>query len=103
MLQWDLGDKTKKYLAKTGKLKEHSMCPNHVSDAALYTWRFSLHHFSRQKIVGPEPQTEAWFNEWDKQEAYEAEYKRDCQADDSKEWTDYLHEDDEDIDISWIF
>lgn len=102
MLQWDLGDKQKKYLARLGKLKEHSMCPNHVSDAALYTWRYALHHFSREKIIEPVHGSSNWFEEWDQNEAYDAELKRDAMNDDDKEWTDYLHEDDE-IDVSWVY
>lgn len=42
-LQWDIGDSSKAQLARTGRLKEHPSCPNHLCDAWLYLWRFSYH------------------------------------------------------------
>lgn len=54
-LQFDLKNGSKADLARRGRLVEDSQCANHLSDAALYTWRFSLHHFQREKITGPAP------------------------------------------------
>ena len=56
-LQFDLKNGTKEELARRGRLVEDPQCPNHLSDAALYTWRFSLHHFQRARLEGPRPGT----------------------------------------------
>ncbi len=44
-LQWDIGESSKAKMARTGRLKEHPSCPNHLADAWLYLWRFSYHYW----------------------------------------------------------
>jgi hypothetical protein len=48
-LQWDIGESSKKQLARTGRLKEHPACPNHLCDAWLYLWRFSYHYWADER------------------------------------------------------
>lgn len=93
-LQWDLKNMDKKTAIRKNKLKEDSRMANHLCDAVLYTWRFSLHHFSREKPVEPEPETDAFYENWD-----EEEYKAACQKyldkqeqeqEPEAEWTDQL-------------
>lgn len=64
-LQWDLSANSKAELARTGKLREDSSCPNHLCDAALYAWRYAYHFWSSEPQLGPERGTPAWY---DKQE-----------------------------------
>jgi hypothetical protein len=59
-LQWALGDKDKQLLARTNKLKEDPLCPNHLCDALLYLWRFSYHFWSARKPQGLTPGTPEW-------------------------------------------
>lgn len=40
MLQWNLDAGTKSILAEQGRLKEHPECPNHLSDAFLYLFKW---------------------------------------------------------------
>jgi hypothetical protein len=56
-LQWDLGESSKKHLARTGKLREHRNLPNHLCDAWLYIWRFSYHFWQEERISLAEPGT----------------------------------------------
>lgn len=95
-LQWDLKDKTKKDLAKVGKLVEDRRCANHLSDATLYTWRFCLHHFSRSGDVAVAPETSEWYDEQDRIDADAAVAARSSRKDDD-EWTQ------EDLEPEWEF
>jgi len=88
MLQWDLGGSTKRDIARIGKLKEDRACPNHACDAALYTWRFALHHYSRERPWEPTRGTDSWFDEWDRKEAEAAVRDRDSKNKRNSEWTD---------------
>jgi hypothetical protein len=45
-LQWDLSRESKMVLARTGRLREDPMCPNHLCDALLYLYRYSYHFWS---------------------------------------------------------
>jgi hypothetical protein len=69
-LQWDLGESSKKLLARTGRLKEHPSCPNHLCDAWLYLWRFSYHYWMNDR---PDHHAEG-SNEWNQ------EYQRQSMA-----------------------
>lgn len=59
-LQWDLSRESKVVLARTGKLREDSKCPNHLCDAFLYLWRFSYHYWAVHELEGPERGTPQW-------------------------------------------
>lgn len=65
-LQWDLSRDSKVLLARTGRLREDPMCPNHLCDALLYLYRFSYHFWSTIPNREPERDTEEW---WRKLEA----------------------------------
>lgn len=56
-LQWDLGESSKKHLARTGRLKEHKSYPNHLCDAWLYIWRFSYHFWQEERDAILQPGT----------------------------------------------
>lgn len=56
-LQFDLGGRSKKQAVRLHKLKENPNQPNHLCDALLYTWRFCLHHFAREKPVEVDPKS----------------------------------------------
>lgn len=47
-LQWDLS-KDKKLLIRTGKLREDPSCENHLSDAFLYSWRYTYHFWAKER------------------------------------------------------
>ena len=51
---WDLRDGTKEELARLGRLREDRDIPNDTTDAFLYAFRGSLHHFG-QKADEEEP------------------------------------------------
>jgi hypothetical protein len=59
-LQWDVGKASKEFLARTGKLKEHPGCPNHLADAWLYLWRYSYHYWAEERPVVHEQGTREW-------------------------------------------
>lgn len=65
-LQWDLGESSKKQLARNGRLKEHPACPNHLCDAWLYLWRYSYHYWQDDRIVEHDPGTYEWQMEYNK-------------------------------------
>ena len=65
-LQWDVGEKSKKELARTGRLKEHPACPNHLCDAWLYLWRFSYHYWADDRPVIHEEGTVEYYREYNK-------------------------------------
>lgn len=60
-LVWD-----SKKLKETGKREEHASCPNHLTDAALYGWRYCYQYMSKPKEAVPAPGTK---------EAYEREQR----------------------------
>lgn len=60
-LQWDVGDSSKAQLARTGRLKEHPSCPNHLCDAWLYLWRFSYHYWSEDRPQLHEPESVGYY------------------------------------------
>lgn len=64
-LQWDLSRDSKVVLARTGRLREDPMCPNHLCDAFLYLYRYSYHFWSVAPEVALTPNTEAY---WKKME-----------------------------------
>lgn len=67
---WDLRDETKgnkDSLARRGKLREDDSIPNDSTDALLYLFRGSLHHFGwTQNDATPEPGTPEWRRAWEK-------------------------------------
>jgi phage terminase large subunit-like protein len=89
-MQWKLGNKTKSHLARYGRLEVDRRYPDHASDAFMYLWRASLHHFSREAPAkAPEPNTPVWFDLQDQQDAEKATKKRDAPT----EWVEeYLPE-----------
>jgi hypothetical protein len=62
-LQWDLGESSKKQLARTGRLKEHHACPNHLCDAWLYLWRFSYHYWEEERPMAVEQGSAAFYQQ----------------------------------------
>jgi len=86
-LQWDLKGMDKKTAIRRNKLKEDKRMDNHLCDALLYTWRFSLHHFSRTKVVPPEPETHEFYQSWD-----DAQYKEACERYKAKQQNDQYEE-----------
>lgn len=95
-LQWDLRGMDKKQAIRRNKLKEDPNQANHLCDAMLYTWRFSLHHFSRTREVEPEPETKEYWESWEAQQYAEAceRYLNRGNEEYEPEWTDYLLEED---------
>ena len=71
-LQWDFRGKNRKTAVRTGRIREDYRIDNHLSDAMLYTWRFSYHHFSRDLEPKLEPESDEWHNAWDDLEHLEA-------------------------------
>ena len=69
---WDLRDETKgskDSLARRGKLREDDSIPNDSTDALLYLFRGSLHHFGwTQTAAAPEPGTPEWVKAWEKRQ-----------------------------------
>lgn len=66
-LQWDLGATSKDRLARTGKLREHPSCPNHLCDAWLYLWRYSYHFWSESRPSLHDPGTPEWEQQYNQQ------------------------------------
>jgi hypothetical protein len=64
-LQWLMEeDEDKSLLARTGKLKENPAQPNHLCDAFLYLWRFSHHHWAKDRpAAGPALYSPEWQRE----------------------------------------
>ncbi len=73
---WDLRDETKgnkDSLARRGKLREDDSIPNDSTDALLYLFRGSLHHFGwTQPTEGPEPGTPEWRKAWERAQLAQA-------------------------------
>jgi len=67
-LVWD-----EKALARTGKRVEAAICPNHLSDAALYAWRKTYAYLATVPVVDPEPGTPEWAQEQERRMEEEAE------------------------------
>lgn len=65
-LQWDLSRNSKLILARTGRLVEDPNCPNHLTDAFLYLYRYSYHFWSEATPPGPVKGTAEW---WKQEEA----------------------------------
>lgn len=73
---WDLrddadgddGEDTKTRLARAGRLREDDAIPNDSTDALLYCFRGSLHHFAWriQSEDTPTPGTPEWIKRWEK-------------------------------------
>ena len=102
-LQWELSSGTKTDLARAGRLKEARKCANHLSDAMLYTWRFSLHHFSREKVDPPEEESDEWYEDMDYKAACAAAERRNSLTETSEwEMGDYDAPFEFDSDISWL-
>jgi len=55
-------------LKEMGKYVEHPALPNHLSDAALYAWRFAYHYTAKPKVFNPsaDPMDEWWEKESEK-------------------------------------
>lgn len=64
-LQWDLSHDSKVILARTGRLREDPSCPNHLTDAFLYIWRFAYHYWARPEITQPGKNTEEWYRQYE--------------------------------------
>lgn len=60
-LQWDLSRNSKLILARTGRLVEDPNCPNHLTDAFLYLYRYSYHFWSEAVPPGPVKGTTEWW------------------------------------------
>lgn len=67
---WDLRDEakgTRDDLARRGKLREDDSIPNDSTDAMLYLFRGSLHHFGwKAKAPAPEYGTPEWRKAWER-------------------------------------
>src|SRR5690606_22266748 len=67
---WDLRDESKGNrddLARRGKLREDDSIPNDSTDALLYLYRGSLHHFGwKQQEAAPEPGTPEYLKKWER-------------------------------------
>lgn len=50
-LQWDLSKDDKARLIRTGKLREDASCPNHLTDALLYLWRYCNHYWATPEEI----------------------------------------------------
>ena len=87
-LQFDLAGRSKKQAIRMNRLKENAHQDNHLCDAFLYTWRFCLHHFSREPDRGPEPESKEYYEDWDAVAATAAADLRDKPLDKYNEWTD---------------
>lgn len=68
-LTWDLSKLTRVQAEKAGRLTEDPSCPNHLSDAFLYTWRYCYHHFSRKAEEPIEEETDEWYAKRDREDA----------------------------------
>lgn len=71
-LQWDFRGLDRRKAIRLGRLRESPNQPNHLCDALLYTWRFSLHHFSIIKAPIKDPNSEPYYMELDDQDYFEA-------------------------------
>jgi hypothetical protein len=71
-LQWDLSRNSKLILARTGRLVEDPNCPNHLTDAFLYLYRYSYHFWSEAVAPGPVPGTLDWWKKEEKRMEEEA-------------------------------
>lgn len=73
-LQWDLSRNSKLILARTGRLVEDPNCPNHLTDAFLYIYKYSYHFWSEATAPGPVKGTADWWKQMEarlEQEAVE--------------------------------
>ena len=59
-LQWDLSRNSKTILARMGALKEDPKCPNHLTDALLYLFKYAHHYYSSPADRGPEKGSVQW-------------------------------------------
>lgn len=94
-LQWYLRDKTKKELSRSGQLRENPKCPNHLSDATLYLWRYCYHHFSRDIEERPMRGSEAWEQEQEARDIEEMNQRRRQAKEDEDFGWDSTDEDDD--------
>ncbi len=62
-LQWDLSKDSKAKLTRTGRLKEDPSCPNHLTDAMLYLWRYCYHYWATADERGIPVGTSEWWKE----------------------------------------
>jgi hypothetical protein len=60
-LQWDLSKNSKLILARTGRLKEDPNCPNHLTDAFLYIYKYSYHFWSELPAGTMVKGTQEWW------------------------------------------
>lgn len=61
-LQWLLDEhEDKALLARTGKLKENPAQPNHLCDAWLYAWRYSMHHWAADAVKATPLYSAEWY------------------------------------------
>jgi len=65
-LQWDLSRNSKLILARTGRLVEDPNCPNHLTDALLYLYRYSYHFWSEVPARGPEKGSREWIKQMER-------------------------------------
>lgn len=65
-LQWDIGESSKASLARTGRLKEHPACPNHLCDAWLYLWRFSYHYWQDDRPITMSPGSKDYYEAYNR-------------------------------------
>lgn len=70
---WDLGDEEKVDLARAGKLREDPSIPNDSTDALLYLYRGSMHHFGiHVEEAQPDYGTREWWKKREKEELKKA-------------------------------
>ena len=67
-VQLDLSDGSKKDLARKGKLRILLGQDDHLTDAALYTWRYCYHHFFQNAESTPDFNTPEGYQLWRKQQ-----------------------------------
>ena len=51
---------------RSAKRDEHPNCPNHLTDATLYAWRFCYGYLSEAPVEPPRPYTPEWFEQEEK-------------------------------------
>jgi hypothetical protein len=82
VLQWDLSKGSKYELARLNKLRYALSCPDHLSDAFLYAWRYLYHHFSELRKPATKPNTPEADAEWNMSEKMRAfQAQQDGEAD----------------------
>lgn len=90
-LHYDLSRGSKSDLLRIKKLRVERDAEDHLSDAALYTYRYAMHKLSRARIVAPKRGSAAWQEAQEQEAAERAIRKRAGDTDKyvGKKWSDY--------------